>query len=184
GQDARKDETRRYPQDYSQPAVAVDHRLFFDVPRHRPHESHHEPGAEWNRHGWVDEDQRAERVLQAQSRDHAGERDEEEGGGDHPVERTPGDRQDPQGPPVQPEPFHRAPAPAPAPPPTSVRRATRSMRTATTIRNGTRNTAMAAPWPRSAPSTPRWKASVGRTCVVFAGPPPVRMYTTPRSVAV
>src|SRR5205814_1910189 len=94
----------------------------------------------------------------------------------HPVERESGEGHEARRRGIERHAFHLAP--------TSARRASRSIAIATTMRNGSRNTAMAAPWPRSAPSTPRWNARVGRTCVVFAGPPPVRMYTTPRSVAV
>src|SRR5439155_22116788 len=104
-----------------------------------------------------------------------------ERGDQHPVEREAGKGDEAEGGGVQRDALHIAP---PAAPPTSVRRASRSIRVAATIRNGSRKTAMAAPWPRSAPWMPRWKASVGRTCVVLAGPPPVRMYTTPKSVAV
>src|SRR5213078_3275717 len=95
----------------------------------------------------------------------------------HPVEGEAGKHGEPERRAVQRHALHRAP-------PTSVRWASRSIAIATAIRNGSRNTAMAAPWPRSAPRMPRWNASVGRTCVVLAGPPPVRMYTTPKSVAV
>src|SRR3989454_10228762 len=85
----------------------------------------------------------------------------------HPVEREAGEGHEAEGGGVQRDALHVLP--------TSVWRASRSIAIATTIRNGSRNTAMAAPWPRSAPWMPRWKASVGRTCVVLAGPPPVRI---------
>src|SRR2546426_11153037 len=88
-------------------------------------------------------------------------------GDQHPVEREASEGHEAQGGGVQRDALHVLP--------TSVWRASRSIRVAATIRNGSRNTAMAAPWPRSAPWMPRWKASVGRTCVVLAGPPPVRI---------
>src|SRR3989442_1651947 len=96
---------------------------------------------------------------------------------EHPVEREPGEDHEAERRSVQRHTLHCAP-------PTSVRWASRSIAMATTIRKGSRNTAIAAPCPKSAPKIPRWNASVGSTCVVLAGPPPVRMYTTPRSVAV
>src|SRR2546427_2360781 len=96
---------------------------------------------------------------------------------EHPVEREPGEDHEAERRSVQRHTLHCAP-------PTSVRWASRSIAMATTIRKGGRNTAIAAPCPKSAPKIPRWNASVGSTCVVLAGPPPVRMYTTPRSVAV
>src|SRR5204863_33651 len=164
-QDPRNNEAGRHFYDHSEAAVPIDHRLLLDVPRDRAEKPHDEPGAEWDRHGGIDEDQRGERVLEPEQRD-------------EPRERHEGERRGPQR-----DPRHRAP-PAPPAPPTSARRAIRSIAIATTIRNGSRNTAIAAPCPRSAPRMPRWNARVGTTCVVLAGPPPVRMYTTPRSVAV
>src|SRR3989449_6974942 len=68
--------------------------------------------------------------------------------------------------------------------PTSVRRASRSIAAATTIRTGSRKSAIAAPWPRSAPRMPRWNARLARTWVLLYGPPRVSRYTIPRSVDV
>src|SRR2546428_12193532 len=108
-----------------------------------------------------------------------------ERGDEHPVKREPGKQHEAERRRVQPGalegPTHVA---ARHLAPTSARRANRSIVTATTTRKGSRNTAIAAPCPRSAPRMPRWSARVGSTCVVLAGPPPVRMYTTPKSVAV
>src|SRR3989441_13025756 len=258
-QDPRDDEPGRDLQDDREAAVAVDHRLLLDLPRHRAEEAHHEPRAERDRHGRIDQDQRAQGVLEAEQGDEPRERDEQERGGDeigeedahphslppaagepgqavagrhghghgdgddghdhhqrvqdpagelglpeqqphvfesgrvvedprhvprveradvevavlferreqHPVEREPRERHEARRRGVERHALHRAP--------TSARRARRSIATATTMRNGSRNTAIAAPWPKSAPSTPRWNARVGSTWVVFAGPPPVRM---------
>src|SRR5437899_3275331 len=267
-QDPRNDEARRHFQDHAEAAVPVDHRLLLDLPGDGAQKSHDEPGAKWNGHRRVDQDQRPQRVLEAEQRDQSRERHEQErrrdevrekdrhahalapatrescqavprrhghchrdddhGDNDqqgiqdpagevglpqeqldvlerrrlvedprdvardrrahvqvaiplerrnqHPVERESREHREAEGREVEGHALHRAP--------TSARRARRSIATATTMRNGRRNTAIAAPWPRSAPRMPRWNARVGSTCVVFAGPPPVRMYTTPRSVAV
>src|SRR6266853_1863946 len=78
-----------------------------------------------------------------------------ERGEQHPVEREPGEGHEARCRGIERHALHRAP--------TSARRASRSIATATTTRNGTRNTAIAAPWPKSAPSTPRWNARVGST---------------------
>src|SRR5437762_13995755 len=63
-QDPRNDQPRRHFQDHPQPTEAVDHGLLLDVPRDRAEEPHDEPGAKWNGHRRIDEDQRPQRVLE------------------------------------------------------------------------------------------------------------------------
>src|SRR5207245_7421254 len=80
-----------------------------------------------------------------------------ERGDEHPVKREPGKQHEAERRRVEPGALqspthfatvHRAP--------TSARRANRSIATATTIRKGSRKTAIAAPCPNSAPRIPRW----------------------------
>src|SRR5437660_1659787 len=57
--------------DRARPAAAVDHRRLLDVLGDRLEEPHEEPHAEGDRERRVDDDQRPQRVLQAQARDDA-----------------------------------------------------------------------------------------------------------------
>src|SRR3989442_10482319 len=88
-QDARNDEPRRDFHDDGEPAVPVDHRLLLDLPGDRAEEPHDQPGAKWNGDGGVDEDQGAERVLQAEERHDPREWDEEQRRGDQIGEEDP-----------------------------------------------------------------------------------------------
>ncbi len=65
--------------DRSQTAIAVDHRLFFDIPGDRFEEPHHQPDAERNREGRVDQHHRPFRVLQSKLGNHTCHRNEEQG---------------------------------------------------------------------------------------------------------
>src|SRR5439155_1553004 len=76
---------------------------------------------------------------------------------EHPVKRESGEHDEPERRRVQRHALHCAP-------PTSARWASRSIPMATTIRKGSRNTAIAAPCPKSAPRMPPWNASVGKPC--------------------
>src|SRR5918996_5147489 len=80
--DDREDPRDRDGQDdapeRAEPGSAVDQSRVLEVARDRLEEAHQEPGGERHRERGVDEHQRDERVLEAELRDDAREREEEE----------------------------------------------------------------------------------------------------------
>src|SRR6266536_719664 len=62
----------------AQPGAAVDERGVLELLRDRLEEPHQQPGRERDRERGIDQDQRPERVLEAQLRNEAGQRQEEQ----------------------------------------------------------------------------------------------------------
>src|SRR5215213_9385026 len=66
------------PPDGSQPAVAIDQRLLFDITGDRLEEAHQQPGAKGDREAGIDEHHRPPGVAQSEIRNHPRKRDEEQ----------------------------------------------------------------------------------------------------------
>src|SRR5918992_2009498 len=80
GDDAGQGERDHDPGERTQTAVAVDHRLFLQIPRHRLEKSHEEPHRDRDRDRGIDHDEGPGGVLEAEDGDDPRQRDEQKGG--------------------------------------------------------------------------------------------------------